>query len=200
MRCNVINDRSCFYYCFMMYGTCRSSHILAILSHVHACIHLFMLIGNKNSSCRSSLCQLGDKLTTLSKAHRHDHAHTTTHVAKYILGSVGKDSSCPAGYGYAHANKANRGAAARSAAVAAGANDQNTGWLEGAWGHAPVGCSINKASLTQKSPWRAHWNTESSAENNGHYIVVCERESSKLSCLGVVFVVYLLYVCMYVCM
>ena len=141
---------------------------------------------------RSSMCQLGDKLMTFSKAHRHAHAHTTTHLDKYILGSVGKDSSCPAGY--AQADKANCGAAARSAGVAAGANNKNTEWLEGSWSHVPVGCSINAVALadatTGAGSWKPHWNTKSSGKNDGNYRVVCERTGRKWLwlCLSVLIV------------
>jgi len=128
------------------------------------------------------------RLSDCTYANKHAHAHTTLYVAKYILGSVGKESSCPAGY--IQVDKANCGAAARSAGVAAGANDQNTGWLEGSWGHIPVGCSINKASLTQTSPWTPLWNTISSAQTNGHYMVVCEHKTRKLMCSDV-FMVYM---------
>ena len=140
----------------------------------------------------------------LSKAHKYAHTHTATHAAKYILGSVGKDSSCPAGY--AQARKANCGAAARAAGVAAGANNRNSGFLEGNWQQVPAGCSIYAPALTQSSIWRPHWNGLSSGENDGDYRVVCELLTGvKLLCLGV-FMVYLLYafvckqawLCMYV--
>ena len=115
------------------------------------------------------------------------------HLDKYILGSIGKTSSCPVGY--AQADKANCAVAARLAGIAAGANNQNTGWLEGGWGHVPVGCSINAAAVTGAGSWRTHWNTQSSGENSGQYRVVCAHTGrNKWLCLSVVIVAHLFIV------
>ena len=127
----------------------------------------------------------------MPKAHKYAHTHTTTHLAKFLLGSVGKDSSCPVGY--KPASKKNCGPAARSAGVAAGASSQNSGWAENAWGHVPVGCSINANALTQAGSWRPHWNTHSSGKNDGRYIVVCARTGRKWLCLSAL-IVNLLFV------
>ena len=124
---------------------------------------------------------------TCSRSHNH------SHVAKYILGSVGKDSSCPAGY--AQADKANCGAAARSAGIVAGAESQNSAFLEGNWDHVPAGCSINTAGLTASSGPVPHWNGRSSGKNNGNYRVVCEYTGLALWGLSV-FMVYVLCILM----
>ena len=129
-------------------------------------------------------------LYLLSKAHKYAHTHTATHAAKYILGSVGKDSSCPAGY--AQAGKGNCGAAARAAGVAAGAHSQHRGLVAGNWEDVPAGCSIYASSLKYFG-WRPNWNRLSSGKNDGSSRVVCERTGVKLLCLGV-FMVYLLYI------
>ena len=127
----------------------------------------------------------------LSKAHKY--AHTYTAIDTYILGSVGKDSACPTGY--EQVDKANCGAAARSAGIVAGAKSQNSAFLEGNWDHVPAGCSIGTHELAQSSGPRPHWNGHNSGENNGNYRVVCEYTGLELWGLGVS-MVYLLYVLM----
>ena len=120
-----------------------------------------------------------------------------THAAEYVLGSVGKDSSCPAGY--EQADKDICGEAARSAGVAAGASTRNSGWVEGSWAHVPFGCSMVGGAIGWSGAWRPHWNTRNSGSNNGNYRVVCTQQRTLL-CWGA-FMVFLLYVCMvvYVC-
>ena len=135
------------------------------------------------------------------------------------MGSTGKDSACPAGY--APVDKATCAAAARAAGVAAGANSQNTGWLEDSWPHVPFGCSIHTVDLTKTGPWPPHWNNNKDGENNGSYRVVCARTGREWRLLialivNVLWVLYEhsrmfvfkyvayvginMYVCMYVCM
>ena len=115
-------------------------------------------------------------LQPLSKAHKY--AHTCTATDKYILGSAGKDSACPTGYG--QVDKANCGDAARSAGIVAGAKSQNSAFLEGNWDHAPAGCFIIANELTKSSGPRALWNGRSSGKNNGDFRVVCEHGGLKL--------------------
>ena len=150
-------------------------------NRIHACLHVCISSGSHVAREMTSV----KTLQPCSHSYKHAHTHSTTHLAKYILGSVGKDSSCPVGY--TPATKAKCGDAARSAGFAAGASSENSGY-EGAWGHVPVGCSINADALTQGGSLRPHWNTLSRGKNNGNYIVVCTRTGRKWLCLSALIV------------
>lgn len=111
--------------------------------------------------------------------------------AEYILGSSGQSSYCPAGF--KKVDKANCGVGARYAGVEAGANNKNSGWLEGSLDNAPVGCSVKVAALTTSNEWRPHWNTRSSARNDGTYRVVCVRTGRQR--FGLVWVWFAVLIC-----
>ena len=123
-------------------------------------------------------------LQPFSKAHKYVHSYAA--APKYILGSVGTNSACPADY--KKVIKDYCFAAARSAGIEAGAQKRNDNFLERSNHLNPFGCSVNKHQVTNSDGPQPIWNHDSSGQNDGNYRVVCVR-GLRLGCIHGVLVI-----------